>query len=105
MNKLWIDDLRLPPEGWDWAKSSHEAIDLIDNYNGGYETISFDHDLGGEDTGMLVLNWMANDLPAERWPSRILVHSYNPIGAKHLFDLAVLYKPEGTTVQRATLKE
>lgn len=43
--KLWIDDIRTPPDGWEWAKTSKEAIDVIDNNEVSH--ISFDHDLGG----------------------------------------------------------
>ena len=50
--KLWIDDIRVPPdECWHWAKSSKEALDVL-----GCDVceISFDHDLGGDDTAMPV---------------------------------------------------
>ena len=26
---LWVDDLRLAPDGWDWVTSSREAIDIL----------------------------------------------------------------------------
>lgn len=41
--RLWLDDIRLPPQDWVWAKSYDDAILLL--ANGGIEEISFDHDL------------------------------------------------------------
>lgn len=98
--KLWIDDLREPPEGWDWAKTSREAIALLGDCE--YETISFDHDLGGEDTGIKVLNWMAWDCPDLKWPKKIMIHSYNPVGAQNLYNVATRYAPAGTLIQRVS---
>ena len=28
--KLWLDDVRKPPEGWAWAKTADEAIELLE---------------------------------------------------------------------------
>ncbi len=67
-----------------------------------YETISFDHDLGGEDTGIKVLNWMAWDCPDLRWPKKIMIHSYNPVGAQNLYNVATRYAPAGTLIQRVS---
>jgi hypothetical protein len=30
MKNLWIDDIRVAPDGWMWAKTSQEAIAAID---------------------------------------------------------------------------
>lgn len=101
MTKLWIDDLCQPPEGWHWAKTSSEAITLIEkNY---YETISFDHDLGGEDTSTRILSWMAGSLSEDSWPTKIMVHSANPTGAQNLMWLAKDYAPSTTMVQRVSV--
>ncbi len=43
---LWIDDIRLPPDGWLWAKTSREAIDFLNDPNPDIRVIQFDHDLG-----------------------------------------------------------
>jgi hypothetical protein len=47
--KLWIDDLRPAPAGWVQAFTSGEALAII---VGGHaiEEVSFDHDLGGDET-------------------------------------------------------
>ena len=47
--KLWLDDVRTPPEGWVWAKTAQEAIDLLLTRE--IEEISLDHDLGEGDVG------------------------------------------------------
>ena len=80
--KLWIDDLRHPPEGWDWAKTSAEAVGMIalsySGFNEGYRVISFDHDLGGDDTSRRVMTWLSENM--QYWPDIIKVHSMNPVG-------------------------
>lgn len=48
--RLWIDDVRLPPAGWEWAKTSEEAMQLITNEDIEISEVSFDHDLGGMTT-------------------------------------------------------
>ena len=27
--KVWLDDVRAPPEGWEWAKTTQEAVDFL----------------------------------------------------------------------------
>ena len=51
--KLWIDDIRKAPSGWVWVKTSTEAIKML--LSRPIEEISFDHDLGGEDTASRIL--------------------------------------------------
>ncbi|MCZ4653834.1 hypothetical protein O4157_20745 [Gordonia amicalis] len=43
--KLWVDDLRTPPDGWAWAKTSAEAIGMLTDH--AVTEPSLDHDLGG----------------------------------------------------------
>ena len=42
--KLWIDDVRPTPEGWDRAYTGEQAIDMLATRM--YDCVSFDHDLG-----------------------------------------------------------
>lgn len=55
---LFIDDLRDSP-GVEWvaARSSSEAISLLKE-RGCPARISFDHDLGGDDTAIVVAKWL-----------------------------------------------
>lgn len=89
--KLWIDDVRNPPEDdWIIARTSAAAIAVIEYYleRGGscsQMVISFDHDLGGDDTAMKVVMyiegvWMLGNLPSFTWH----VHSGNPVGAANI---------------------
>ncbi len=89
--KLWVDDVRTPPEGWAWAKTIEEAAPLLEN--GGVVEASLDHDLGEGDgrEGYDLLLWMA-----ERgvWPSEgLAVHSSNPPGAERMCGVIERYGP------------
>ena len=53
--------------------------------------VFLDHDLGGlvfveekEGTGTEVAEFIANDLPKEKLPKKIVIHSWNPEGAKRM---------------------
>ena len=87
--KLFIDDERQPPSIWhgDYvlAKTSQEAIaTMVERGFPGY--ISFDHDLGGDDTTRPVVNWMIDALlddpkmAASASKIKYYVHSQNPVG-------------------------
>lgn len=84
MKKLWIDDVRPAPEGWIWAQTSTDAIDDLCNHHDIFE-ISFDHDLGADDTSMRVIEQI------EHWaeigvmePFKWDIHSANPVGRKNI---------------------
>jgi hypothetical protein len=87
--KLWIDDLRDPPdESWTWVKDSASAMGVVAlaHSNGlPLEEISFDHDLGADDTAMPVARMVEEgayrkELPPIRWH----IHSANPVGRLNL---------------------
>lgn len=84
--KLWIDDIRPAPEGWTWAKSSAEAIEMIDMFTlHRIERISFDHDLGGEDTAIKVVDHIERCVYYNHQrPPLMTVHSANPVGRQNL---------------------
>ena len=79
--KLWLDDLRVPPEGWTWAKTVEEAQRLLMEH--AVEEMSLDHDLGeGLEDGSALVRWMAEH---RRWPrARPRVHSMNPVGRAYM---------------------
>ena len=83
--KLFIDDLRDPPSN-DYAvvRSTIEAIEWV-RQNGMPSFISFDHDLGGEDTSMIFLRRLFNELwnEGDAIPD-YRVHSANPVGSKNI---------------------
>lgn len=98
--KLWIDDLRLAPEGYIWAKSVKEAKEIIELYEHELQTnppatieeynklaieiIDIDHDAGdyaryGGDY-IKLLDWLEEtdrDYP-------IHIHSMNPVGVQNM---------------------
>jgi hypothetical protein len=91
--KLWVDDIRTPPEGWWWAKDSDKAIEWLiccKNLWGPPEIMSLDHDLGGDDTTRPIVLWCCEN---EFWPTEVIVHSANPVGRDWLEGMIKRYKP------------
>lgn len=87
--KLFIDDLRTPPSAsWYVARNSDQAIRTLLSL-GCPSEISFDHDLGGEDTAMKVVHWLIDQdmnnqgqfIPPD---FQYLVHSANPVGKANI---------------------
>ena len=86
--RLYIDDIREPKGEFDFiARTSNEAIRIMESLDCP-EFISFDHDLGGDDTAMAVVKYMVNrDLDETGFiPDNFtfFVHSANPVGAANL---------------------
>lgn len=83
--RLFIDDERNPPSN-DYVvlRSSQEAIDYIKT-NGWPTFISFDHDLGGDDTTMVFLYRLVNEVwDGKTNPPDYQVHSANPVGSLNI---------------------
>ena len=82
--KLWLDDVRTPPdETWTWVKTCQEAMNRL-VYNDVVH-VSFDHDLGTELTGYDLakeIEKMAYHriLPSITWS----IHSANPVGRRNI---------------------
>ena len=96
---LFLDDERMPPSNFNGelvvARSLQEAIDLIVK-NGCPYYISFDHDLGGDLTGMQLVKWIIEkDLDENGGfiPKNFsfFVHSANPVGGKNIQTLLSSY--------------
>ena len=88
MTKLYIDDIRDPKgEGFEVVRTSNEAIEFMQE-NGIPEYISFDHDLGGEDTAMVVVKWMVTQDMDNKYviPEnfKFNVHSANVCGKENI---------------------
>lgn len=69
------------------ACSYDAAIKLLQQHN--FEMIFFDHDLGGEKSGMDIAKWIANGGLVNRF--QFYVHSANPEGARNINSLMVQY--------------
>lgn len=92
--KLWIDDVRPAPDGYQWIKSVNEAKEIIeireivveisgDNYYA-IELIDIDHDAGdyAKDGGdyIKLLDWLEET--GRNYPIRI--HSMNVVGRENM---------------------
>jgi hypothetical protein len=102
--KLFLDDERMPANnGPDWIieRSSASAIQGC-KLLGCPKFISFDHDLGGDDTAMAFVHWLINyDLDHPGFiPGDFSfdVHSQNPIGKANIEGLLNSYLRSKTTV-------
>jgi hypothetical protein len=89
--KIWLDDLRDPPDtGWIVARN-YEAFEqilrtiyLLTFAGGQIDLISFDHDLGEGKDGYDCIKLCASVDYCEMYPQDIEVHSMNPIGRDNI---------------------
>lgn len=72
------------------VETSQDAIDALQNES--WDLVCLDHDLGGKvyvqsgkNTGYEVAQWLFDN--PEKQPERIIIHSYNPVGAKNMKSL------------------
>lgn len=85
--KLWIDDVRPAPEGYEWCSTVNiaiAAIELWEDLPEGIELIDIDHDAGdfacdGGDY-IRLLDWLEET--GRDYPIRI--HSMNPVGVANM---------------------
>lgn len=82
--KLWVDDERPAPEGWDRVESSREAIELLQSAN--VTELSLDYCLKNWDTGDAVLYWLAEH--RDRIPGTLYAHSSSASGCTLLERIA-----------------
>ncbi|WCM41597.1 hypothetical protein MG290_11655 [Flavobacterium sp. CBA20B-1] len=87
MKKLYLDDLRPIPEGFIGVRSYTEFVDYI-TQNGLPDFISFDHDLGLEESGFDCAKWLVNYcLDNRKKMPDFIVHSQNPVGKQNIKSL------------------
>lgn len=80
---LFVDDERTAPNpDWIVAKSTAEAMGIVMS-RGVPSFMSLDHDLGGQDTTMGFLHWLAFRY-YEGGPPEWAIHSANPVGRANL---------------------
>ena len=84
--KIWLDDEREPPDkSWTWAKNSYEAFSAFFENPEKIEEISFDHDLGKDDTSIPVATYLEKLAYFGIYaPIKWVIHSMNPVGRKNL---------------------
>lgn len=92
--KLFVDDLRVCPEGWELARTNTDAIRAL--YFGHVKEISIDHDIVkcpvhisrtfSDETFQPVFYYVAAMSPETR-PERIIIHTANPAAAVRMESL------------------
>lgn len=88
---LFIDDIRNPNFESDIeikiARNSNEAISILKEF-GIPNQISFDHDLGGDDTSIIYINALTDYIIDNnvKFPNgfKYYVHSQNPVGVQNI---------------------
>ena len=80
MIKVWLDDERVPQDGWVWTHTSDETIDLL--RTGEVTVLSLDYNLGRDErsgTGNDVLIWIELQMATADFvpPGVIEVHTRN----------------------------
>lgn len=102
MKRLYVDDLRPCPAGWDVARNFHEAIFMLEQaciFGEGYDEVSLDHDIASfygnkEMTGRDILNWLImQKLEGFTVPTVVRVHSANPVGVQTMEEDIARYWP------------
>ena len=89
--KLWLDDLRTPPDdSWHWVTTVAAAKNILCEWV--VEEASLDNDLGeGQEEGRRLVLWMCEN--PEVWPERITIHSANPVAGEYMTGMIDRYKP------------
>ena len=83
--KLYVDDIRIAPEGWVQAWNAREAINILRDNK--VTELSLDHDLGdpGEDTGYDIMGWIEMHVYYNNMKlPNIKFHTANPVGRKNM---------------------
>lgn len=93
MKRLWIDDMREPPdESWIVARKVQSAINILGQYSYQWDEISLDHDIENrpsDETFNPVARYIAlmygnmQKVESVKMP-KITIHSINPVGAKEM---------------------
>ena len=95
MTRLFLDDLRPIPDGHIGLRSYTEFVSYITD-KGMPDFISFDHDLGLEESGYDCAIWLVNYCLDNtlRLP-QFDVHSQNPVGKENILALLNNFKDKG----------
>ena len=82
--KIWLDDVRPMPEGFDyWAKTAEDCIRQLETK--GVSIVSFDHDLGKGKSGYDVAK-VIEEMAYTNFCTPIVweIHSANPVGRRDI---------------------
>jgi len=85
MKKLFLDDIRTTPKGWERVHTAQECVNEISTQQ--YDYVSLDHDLGeNQPTGYDVLKWLEEVVHTHKEfkiPT-IFIHTDNPVGRERM---------------------
>ena len=84
--KIFIDDVRECPDGWNLCRTAERAINLIDKQYAIISEISFDHDLGEGLTGYDVACFIEKQIFTGKMKHipKWKIHSANPVGRQNI---------------------
>lgn len=88
--KLFLDDIRRAPAGFDCVRTYEDCIFLLGTRE--YEFVSLDYSLGEYFTGLDVLKWMVEN---HRFPPKLNVHSTHSYGRAQMCSYIQTYFPKG----------
>lgn len=92
MTKLYLDDLRPTPDGHKGVRSYTEFVNYITDH-GLPDFISFDHDLGLEESGYDCAKWLVNYCLDHNFQlPKYDAHSQNPVGKENILSLLQNFK-------------
>lgn len=91
--KIFLDDIRSIPRGYDGVRGYSDCIRLLSQNKGNVTEISLDHDLGELRNGYDVCKWLVENEYYDGL-ERIILHSANPVGIKNMIQLLDRYIPK-----------
>lgn len=91
--KLFVDDTREPPKGYDFADCYNDAVFCIKYLD--YEHISLDYSLGEYYTGLDIMKFIHEN---KRYPKTLNIHSDHVDGVKKMREYAIENFPPEVTV-------
>lgn len=81
--KVYVDDNRKCPVGWELARNYKEAITLL--RTGEVTCIDMDYDLGERKNGVDIMHWIQISVKSGKIPKpEIFYHSANPFGNQEM---------------------
>lgn len=90
--KIFLDDIRAIPRGYEGARSYSEFIRIFEKNKGNVEEISLDHDLGEVKSGYDAAKWIVENDYFDGLKT-IIIHSANPVGVRNMIQLFDRYAP------------
>lgn len=97
--KLYVDDVKPAPSGWQLARTADEAKNFL--FTGNVDWVSLDHDLGLKSKdGMEIVRFCVDH---GIYPARVTLHSMNLAGRSNMFNMFLRYGPYRIVVRNKEL--